>query len=148
MKQFLKHIPIYIITVLVLFLSVGVNVVKCNESNRFCNLIKTKNCKQETSPCKKRIKQISCCKSDMPQTSETKNRSCGENTSIHIQFDFETTIAKIHVVEKCKEVLLFKLRNELLFDLISNKNGIKHLSFSSPPILNKPMLSETQVLRL
>lgn len=146
MLQFLKHISIYTITFLVLSLSVGVNIAKCNKKNKLCKIEKIKTCKEKATFCIKRMQEISCCKQKIQTT--CKNKSCEESATIHLQFDFETIIAEINSIEKCKEIKLSKLVNNFITCLDNNKFNTKHLSFSSPPLLNKPKLSDIQVFRL
>jgi hypothetical protein len=147
MKHFFTHIPIYIITVFVLLLSVGVSIKKCNNNNNFCTVAIKETCKKESVSCKEIMEKIKCCKNKMKPLCKKKERNCTAK-SIQLQFDFETIIAKIKTIDKCKEIMLFNQENHLVSNLVSKKYSTKHLSFSSPPLLNKPILTKIQVFRL
>ncbi len=147
MKLFIKHITIYIITILVLFLSVGVNIVKCSNKNKICSVVKTKPCKKKVTYCNKTIEKNRC-EQKREVTCKTQDKNCGQKTTIHLQFDFETITSKINIVDKCKELALFNQINQVLNNLIPIKHKTKYTIFSDELLLNKPIISEIQVFRL
>ncbi|MBT5273704.1 MAG: hypothetical protein HOL74_02660 [Flavobacteriales bacterium] len=147
MKNFFKHIPIYILTAFVLLLSVGVSIRKCIPKSGSCVVSSVKSCKKESLPCIKIKERISCCKKKVQPICEKKERSCSSK-SVKLQFDFETILSQIQKVDKCKEISLFSYTSNLFTEFHTSIYRAKILSFRSAPLFNKPIITEIQVFRL
>ena len=97
MELIIRNISLFIVSILVLFLSMGVSVskMKCSENGELFLGKKVPNCienkdvscflEEDASCCNKQVIEQSCC----PETND--NTCAGETTNV--QFDFETIIS-------------------------------------------------------
>ena len=148
MKQLLSNITVFLLTFLVVFLSVGVSISKmqCSKDGKIFLGTKVPNCMQiEEMVCSDALKEFSCCaKEDDLQTCcpQTEDDSCASETA-NIQFDFETLVSSF--------ILDFKETIALVYTCFSNeKSYILKNQFVClrdgplPPHLLKPKLAEIQ----
>jgi len=97
MELIIRNITLFIVSILVLFLSMGVSVskMKCSENGELFIGKKVPNCienkdvscflEEDASCCNKQVIERSCCP-------ETNDNTCAGETK-NVQFDFETTIS-------------------------------------------------------
>ena len=148
MKQLLSNITVFLLTFLVVFLSVGVSISKmqCSKDGKIFLGTQVPNCMQiEEMVCSDDLKEFSCCtKEDDLQSCcpQTEDDSCASET-VNIQFDFETVVSTF--------VLDFKETMALAFIcLLNEKSYILKNQFVClrdgplPPHLLKPKLAEIQ----
>ena len=148
MKQILSNISVFLLTILVVFLSVGVSISKmqCSKDGKIFLGTQVPNCMQiEEMVCSDALKEFSCCaKEDDLQTCcpQTEDDSCASETA-NIQFDFETLVSSF--------ILDFKEIISLVYTCFSNeksyifKNQFVCLRDGPlPPHLLKPKLAEIQ----
>ena len=148
MKQILLNITVFLLTFLVVFLSVGVSISKmqCSKDGKIFLGTQVPNCMQiEEIVCSDDLKEFSCCtKEDNLQSCcpQTEDGSCASETA-NIQFDFETVVSTF--------VLDFKETMALVFIcLLNEKSYILKNQFVClrdgplPPHLLKPKLAEIQ----
>ena len=148
MKQIFSNISIFFLTVLVVFLSIGVSISKmqCSKDGKIFIGTQVPNCMQiEAMVCSDDLKAFSCCtKKDNLQSCcpQTEDDSCASETA-NIQFDFETVVSSF--------ILDFKEKITLVYTYILNEKSyvVKHkivfLRYGPlPPNLLKPKLAEIQ----
>ena len=149
MKKMFRNISLIMMTILVVFLSMGVNISKmqCDKAGRVyigtevpsCNTEKDIICvdKQELPCCFLEIKKPCC--------PETMDNSCSSDSRL-IQFDFET------LVESTEEIItltptVFSL---CFISAYCHTNSLLNLYISDipPQKLNKPLLAQLQTFLL
>lgn len=148
MKHIYSNISIFLLTILVVFLSVGVSISKmqCSKDGKIFVGTQVPNCMQiEEMACTDDLKEFYCCtKEDNLQLCcpQTKDDSCASETA-NIQFDFETVVSSF--------ILDFKEKITLVDTYILNEQSyvVKHkivfLRYGPlPPNLLKPKLAEIQ----
>ena len=148
MKQIFSNISIFFLTVLVVFLSIGVSISKmqCSKDGKIFIGTQVPNCMQiEAMVCSDDLKAFSCCtKKDNLQSCcpQTEDDSCASETA-NIQFDFETVVSSF--------ILDFKETITLVYTCLLNKKSyiLKNQFFCLrdgplPPNLLKPKLAEIQ----
>ena len=148
MKQIFSNISIFFLTVLIVFLSIGVSISKmqCSKDGKIFIGTQVPNCMQiEAMVCSDDLKAFSCCtKKDNLQSCcpQTEDDSCASETA-NIQFDFETVVSSF--------ILDFKQTITLVYTCLLNKksyilkNQFVCLSDGPlPPNLLKPKLAEIQ----
>ena len=146
MKQIFTNISLVILTILVIFLSMGFNVSKmrCDEGGSLYLGTEVPSCSQENKViCVKDQEKVSCCMLEVQKSccSETKDKSCASSTQ-NIHFDFETLITSLQFEFKDLSVFLYTF---ILYDKEYDfKNQIDYVSDIPPPKLNKPELVEIQ----
>tara|TARA_X000000368_G_scaffold81419_1_gene61301 strand:- start:975 stop:1421 length:447 start_codon:yes stop_codon:yes gene_type:complete len=144
MNQFFSNIAAFLLTILVVFLSVGVSISKMQCSTDGIIFIGTQvpNCMQIGSD---DLKEFSCCIQEEDIQSccpQTKDDSCASETA-NFQFNFETLISSLILDFNETSALLYTcLLNEKYYVL---KNQFVYLSDGPlPPNLLKPKLAEIQ----
>ena len=148
MKQILSNITVFLLTILVVSLSVGVSISKmqCSKDGKIFLGTQVPNCMQiEAIVCSDDLKAFSCCtKKDNLQSCcpQTEDDSCAGETA-NIQFDFETVESSF--------ILDFKQTITLVNTCLLNKKSyILKNQFVClrcgplPPNLLKPKLAEIQ----
>ena len=151
MMKIVKNICALIMTVLVIFLTIGSNVSKMQCAKGFsfylgeevphCNTEENISCNidiEKESCCKKEEMQISCCST---------TDGCDKDTEL-LQFTFETVVVKKQKITDCKEISLFPKTQNNLFELSVHDNLITHSQAESPPLVAKPILPEIQFFLL
>ena len=148
MNQIFSNIAVFLLTILVIFLSVGVSISKmqCSTDGKIFIGTEVPNCMQiDEMACNDDLKEFSCCiqKEDIQSCCpQTKDDSCASETT-NIQLDFETLISSLILDFKETSALVYIcLFNEKYYVL---KNQFVCLSDGPlPPNLLKPKLAEIQ----
>ena len=146
MKQIFINIFLVILTILVVFLSMGVNISKmrCDENGTLYLGTDVPSCSEENEiVCDQEQEKVSCCMVGVRKICcpETKDKSCSSSTQ-NIHFDFETLITVFE--------LNFKKINTLLYTVVlynkqcDFKKYINYISGIPPPKLYKPILAKIQ----
>lgn len=147
MRNFFTSISLFLLSILVVFLSVGVSISKmqCSADGKFFLGTKVPNCIEELEiSCALQTQQVSCCKktetieSCCPQTGDD---SCASETA-NFQFDFETLMTSIEFNFEMIKVLLYaSFTFDQLCHLIEQLNYLREIPLVS---IHKPELSKTQ----
>ena len=148
MNQIFSNIAVFLLTILVIFLSVGVSISKmqCSTDGKIFIGTQVPNCMQiDEMACSDDLKEFSCCIQEEDVQSccpQTKDDSCASETT-NIQLDFETLISSLILEFKETSALVYIcLINEKYYVL---KNQFVCLSDGPlPPNLLKPKLAEIQ----
>ena len=146
MKQILRNISVFIMTILVVFLSMGVNISKmrCDKTSSLYLGSEVPSCSMDNEViCTKAQEKVSCCMLEIKKSCcpEKKDNSCTSETET-IQFDFETLVTSFELNLKEISVLLYTVAlNDKQCDL---KKHINYISGIPPPKLNKPQLAQIQ----
>ncbi len=145
MKQILRNISLFIMTIFVVLLSMGFNISKmrCDKTGSLYLGSKVPSCNMDNEvTCAKEQDNLSCCMLESEQSCcpENKDNSCASETET-IHFDFETLVTSFEPNLKKISVLYTVALNDKQFDL---KSHINYLSGIPPPKLNKPQLAEIQ----
>ena len=96
MKNTFRNIFLFLMSTMVLFLSMGVNIskMKCAQDGALYLGTEVPSCSVENEVlCEVERKRVSCCNLEVVKSCcpETKDNSCASETE-NIQFDFETLI--------------------------------------------------------
>ena len=147
MKQILKKISLVLLSIFVVFLSIGVSVSKmqCSVDGRLFLGTQVPNCMQEKEMvCGTVLDELSCCKKEEVQQSccpQTKDNSCASETE-NIQFDFQILTHSFEFNFKEVSVLLYSFfLCDKLYNLKLNFNYFNDISFLK---FSKPELPEIQ----
>ena len=146
MKLILINISLVILTILVVFLSMGVNVSKmrCDEGGTLFLGSEVPSCSEKNEVvCAKQQEKVSCCMIEVKKSCcpETNDKSCTSSTQ-NIHFDFETLITVFDF--DFKEISSF-LYSVVLYDKqCVLKKSINYISGMPPPKLHKPELAKIQ----
>ena len=146
MKQILRNISLSIMTILVVFLSMGVNISKmrCDEAGSLYLGSEVPSCSMENEViCAKEQEKVSCCILEVVKSCcpENKDNSCATETET-LHFDFETLISTFELNFKDSSSLLYTV---VLHDKQCDLNKqVNYISGIPPPKINKPQLSQIQ----
>ena len=148
MKKIFSNISIFFLTILVIFLSIGVSISKmeCSKDGKIFIGTEVPNCmKEQEIYSTHELKKMSCCQRDDDLQSccpQTEDDSCARET-INIQFDFETLISSYIVNAEETYTLVYIC---LLFEksYVSQQYSSSLREVSLPPNINKPELSQIQ----
>ena len=147
MIKILKNIFVLIVSVLVMFLTVGSHISKMHCDKGFSLYIgnEVPNCKIEKQiSCNIDTEKASCCKTEKMQKSCCPTTDGCEKDTELMQFTFETLVSQKQKITECKEISLFKITQNNLFRLSVNDNLIIYFQEESPPLVKKPILPEIQ----
>ena len=147
MMKIVKNICVLIVSVLVMFLTVGAHISKMQCAKEFSFYLgkEVPNCKtEENISCNIDMEKVSCCKKEEMQKSCCPTTDGCEKDTELLQFTFETVVAKKQKITDCKEISLFPKTQNNLFELSVHDNLITHSQAESPPLLAKPILPEIQ----
>lgn len=147
MMKIVKNICVLIVSVLVIFLTIGSHISKMNCDKVFSLYLgdEVPNCKTEKQiSCNIYTEKESCCKREKMQKSCCPTTDGCEKDTELLQFTFETLVTKKQNIIDCKEISLFKITQNNLFRLSVNDNLITHFKAESPPLVTKPILPEIQ----
>ena len=150
MKQVLKNISLVVMTILVVFLSMGVNISKmrCDEGGSLYIGSKVPSCSMESEIiCIKEQQKVFCCMIEITKSCcpERSDNSCASETK-NIQFDFETLVTAFDFNFSTQSILLFTFTLMDWFNI--DYDGQAYLSDIPPPKLHKPVLSKIQAFLL
>jgi len=146
MKQILRNISLVIMTILVVFLSMGVNISKmrCDEAGSLYLGSEVPSCSMDNEViCTKAQEKVSCCMLETKKSCcpEKKDNSCASETAT-IQFDFETLISTFELnFKEISSLLYTAVLHDKQCDL---KKQVNYISGIPPPKLNKPQLAQIQ----
>ena len=143
----IRNICVLILSVLVMFLTIGSHVSKmhCNKGFSLYLGNEVPNCKTEKQiSCNIDTEKESCCKTEKMQKSCCPTTDGCEKDTELLQFTFEIVVAQQQKITDCKEIFLYKITQNNLFRLSVNDNLITHFKSESPPLLTKPILPEIQ----
>ena len=143
----IRNICVLIVSVLVMFLTVGSHISKMHCDKGFSLYLgdEVPNCKTEKQiSCNIDIEKESCCKTGKNQKSCCPTTDGCEKDTELLQFTFETVVAQKQKITDCKEISLFSKIQNNLFRLSVNDNLITHFQEESPPLVKKPILPEIQ----
>lgn len=145
MRTLIKNISTFFVSVIVLFLSIGISFSKmsCSLDNSFYFGTKVPSCSEVFDvSCIEEQEKISCCINEIEKTCclDTDDESCNSETQT-IHFDFETLIVNSEYEFKAPELFSFVCINKL-FSFIFTETT--YFSGIPPPKLNQPKLAELQ----
>ena len=146
MKQVLRNIALVIMTILVVFLSMEVNISKmrCDKTGSLYLGSEVPSCSMDNAViCANLQEKVSCCMLEVKKSCcpEKKDNSCASETET-IQFDFETLITVFELNLKEISALLYTV---VLYDKQCDlKKHMNYISGIPPPKLHKPVLSNIQ----
>lgn len=147
MIKIAKNIYVLILVTLVMFLTIGSHISKMNCDKGFSLYLgdQVPNCKTEKQiSCNIDIEKESCCKTEKMQKSCCPTTDGCEKETELLQFTFETIVEKKQKITDCKEISIFEITQNNIFELSSNNNFIIYYKSESPPLLTKPILPEIQ----
>ena len=143
----IKNISIVLISVLVMFLTMGTYISKmqCSKGQSIFLGQEVPNCKIDKKiSCNNDMEKISCCKKkEIEESCCPTTDGCEKETEL-LQFTFETIVVKKQKIIDCTEIFLFEIVQNNIFELSSNDNFIVYYKSESPPLLTKPILPEIQ----
>ena len=146
MKQILRNISLVIMTILVVFLSMGVNISKmrCDKTGSLYLGSEVPSCSEENEVvCNEEQEKVSCCMIEVKKSCcpETNDKSCASSTQ-NIHYDFETilTVFELDFSEKTILLSFFNSYDSKSYFVKVNN----YFSGIPPPKLNKPQLSQIQ----
>jgi len=146
MKRMFRNISLVMMTILVVFLSMGVNISKmqCDKEGRVFIGTETMSCSASKDIiCDSNQEKITCCileikKSCCPKQTDN---SCSSETEL-IQFDFETIVESInHNTSLSNSIYINSIVSNYF---TSNYNVNNYKSGIPPPKLYKPILAKIQ----
>jgi hypothetical protein len=146
MKQILINIHLVILTILVVFLSMGVNISKmrCDKDGTLYLGTQVPSCSEENEVvCNKEQEKVTCCMIEIQKSCcpETNDKSCASSTQ-NIHYDFETILTVSEHDFSVKASLLSFFNS---YDSKSYFVKVNHyFSGIPPPKLNKPQLAQIQ----
>ena len=146
MKKMFRNISLVMMTILVVFLSMGVNISKmqCDKSGRVFIGTETMSCSADKDIiCDSNQEKITCCileikKSCCPKQTDN---SCSNDTEL-IQFDFETIVESVDHNTSLLNAFYVNSYVSNYFTFNYNVNNYK--SGIPPPKLHKPILAKIQ----
>ena len=147
MMKIVRNICVLIVSVLVTFLTIGSHISKmqCDKGFSFYLGKEVLNCKiDKTISCNIDMEKVFCCKKEEMQKSCCPTTDGCEKDTELLQFIFKTVVAKKQNITDCKEISLFKIIQNNLFELSVYNNLITHYQAESPPLLTKSILPEIQ----
>ena len=147
MMKIVRNICVLIVSVLVIFLTIGAHISKmqCAKGFSFYLGKEVPNCKTDKKiSCNIDMEKVSCCKKEEMQKSCCPTTDGCQKDAELLQFTFETVVAKQQKIIDCKEIFLFKIIQNNLFELSVHDNLITHYQAESPPLVTKPILPEIQ----
>ena len=147
MMKIVRNICVLIVSVLVMFLTIGAHISKmqCDKEFFFYLGKEVPNCKTDKKiSCNIDMEKVSCCKKEEMQKSCCPTTDGCEKDTELLQFTFETVVVQKQKITDCKEIFLFKIIQNNLFKLSVYDNLITNSQKESPPLLTKPILPEIQ----
>jgi hypothetical protein len=143
----IKNISVVVMSMLVMFLTMGTYISKmqCSKGQSIFLGQEVPNCKiNKKISCNNDVEKMSCCKKkEIEESCCPTTDGCEKETEL-LQFTFETIVVKKQKITDCKEISIFKITQNNIFELSSNDNFIVYYKAESPPLLTKPILPEIQ----
>ena len=147
MIKIVKNICVLIVATLVMFLTIGAHISKMQCAKEFSFYLgkEVPNCKTEKNiSCNIDMAKVSCCKKEEIQESCCPTTDGCEKDTELLQFTFETVVAQKQKITDCKEISLFNIIQNNLFELSVHDNLITHCQAESLPLVTKPIFPEIQ----
>ena len=146
MKKMFRNISLVMMTILVVFLSMGVNISKmqCDKAGRVFIGTETMSCSADKDIiCDANQEKIYCCLLEIEKSCcpEQTDNNCSSDTEL-IQFDFETIVESIEHNTSLLNAFYVNSYVSNYFTFNYNVNNYK--SGIPPPKLHKPILSKIQ----
>ena len=143
----MKNISVVLISVLVMFLTMGTHIseMQCSKGQSIFLGQEVPNCKiNKKISCNNDVEKMSCCKKkEIEESCCPTTDGCEKETEL-LQFTFETIVVKKQKITDCKEISIFEITQNNIFELSSNDNFIVYYKAETPPLLTKPILPEIQ----
>ena len=143
----IKNISVVVMSMLVMFLTMGTYISKmqCSKGQSIFLGQEVPNCKiNKKISCNNDVEKMSCCKKkEIEESCCPTTDGCEKETEL-LQFTFETIVVKKQKITDCKEISIFEITQNNIFELSSNDNFIVYYKAESPPLLTKPILPEIQ----
>ena len=143
----IKNISVVVMSMLVMFLTMGTYISKmqCSKGQSIFLGQEVPNCKiNKKISCNNDVEKMSCCKKkEIEESCCPTTDGCEKETEL-LQFTFETIVEKKQKITDCKEISIFEITQNNIFELSSNDNFIVYYKAESPPLLTKPILPEIQ----
>ena len=142
----LRTSALYLISILVLVLSLGFHIskMKCDEEGSLYMGSEVPSCSMYNEViCAKEQEKVSCCMLEVVSSCcpEKEDNSCASETET-LHFDFETLISAFELNFKEISTLLYTVvLHDKQCDL---KKHVNYISGIPPPKLNKPQLAQIQ----
>ena len=147
MMKIVRNICVLIVSILVVFLTIGAHISKMQCAKEFSFYLgkEVPNCKTDKKiSCNIDMEKVTCCKKEEMQKSCCPTTDGCEKDTELLQFTFKTVVAQKQNITDCKEISLFKIIQNNLFELSVHDNLITHCQEESPPLVTKPILPEIQ----
>jgi len=149
MRNALKNISVFMMAIIVLFLSIGMSIskMKCADNTQLYFGKDVPSCSMDKEVvCQEKQEKVSCCIEVEKQCCpEAMDKSCSSETE-KIQFDFETTISVNNFDYFLSKTSFFYISTFNHF--LINERRTNYLSGISPPKISKPILSQIQTFLL
>ena len=150
MKNTFRNISLFLMAIIVLFLSIGMSIsrMKCADNGQLYFGTDVPSCSMDKEVvCQAKQEKVSCCSIEVEKQCcpETMDKSCASETE-NIQFDFETTISVNNFDYFLSKTSFFYISTFNHF--LINERRTNYLSGIPPPKISKPILSQIQTLLL
>jgi len=150
MRNTFKNISLFLMAIIVLFLSIGMSIskMKCAGNGQLYLGTDVPSCSMEKEvACQAKQEKVSCCMIEVEKQCcpDTMDKSCASETE-NIQFDFETIISVNNFDYFLSKVSLFYISTFRHF--LINVRRTNCLSGIPPPKISKPILSQIQTFLL
>ena len=146
MKKMFRNISLVMMTILVVFLSMGVNISKmqCDKAGRVFIGTETMSCSADKDIiCDSNQEKISCCILEIKKSCcpEQTDNNCSSDTEL-VQFDFETIVESIE--HNTSLSITFYINSVVSSYFTNNYIVNNYKSGIPPPKLHKPILVKIQ----
>ena len=146
MKKMFRNISLVMMTILVVFLSMGVNISKmqCDKAGRVFIGTETMSCSADKDIiCDSNQEKISCCILEIKKSCcpEQTDNNCSSDTKL-VQFDFETIVESIE--HNTSLSITFYINSVVSSYFTNNYIVNNYKSGVPPPKLHKPILAKIQ----
>ena len=146
MKKMFRNISLIMMTILVVFLSMGVNISKmqCDKSGRVFIGTETMSCSADKDIiCDSNQEKIACCILEIQKSCcpEQTDNNCSSDIEL-VQFDFETIVESVDHNTSLLNTFYVNSYVSNYFTFNYNVNNYK--SGIPPPKLHKPILAKIQ----
>jgi len=146
MKKMFRNISLVMMTILVVFLSMGVNISKmqCDKAGRVFIGTETMSCSADKDIiCDSNQEKITCCILEIRKSCcpEQTDNNCSSDTEL-VQFDFETIVESIE--HNTSLSITFYINSVVSSYFTNNYIVNNYKSGIPPPKLHKPILVKIQ----
>ena len=146
MKNIFRHSVTFMLTIIVVILSIGMNIskMKCVDHSQLYFGTKTPSCNiDEEVKCNPKQQLVSCCSNniEIKCCSETNDNSCSSEIR-NLQFDFETLVYNYIYNLNIFNIIWFYASLDIYKDNTKVAHEIYYIK--SPPNINYSLLSKIQ----